>query len=60
MTVKELINKLATYNEDYRVVLDTHGGRDLAEADEILGCYEDAIYDDTDKVMEYVICLYEY
>ncbi len=60
MTVGELIKELKKYNEEQRVMLYSHGRYDTAEQDEILGCYEEEIYDKDDNVIEKVISLYEY
>ena len=60
MTVGELINELQKYPKERRVMLCLHGSCDVAEQDEILGCYEDEIYDENDNVIEEVVSLYEY
>ena len=60
MTVGELIKELKKYNEKQRVMLYSHGRCGVAEQDEILGCYENEIYDKDDNVIEKVISLYEY
>ena len=58
--IKELIEELSKYDGEYRVLLDTHGRCGFDEADEILGCYEEEIYDEDDNIIETVISLYEY
>jgi len=60
MTVGELITELNKYNKNQRVLLYSHGRCSIAEQDEILGCYEEKIYDKDDNVIEKVISLYEY
>lgn len=60
MIVEELINELKKYPKDRRVLLYSHGRCGVAEQDEILGCYEQKIYDKDDNVIEEVISLYEY
>ncbi len=60
MKVKELIEELSKYDGECRVLLDTHGRCGFDEADEILGCYEEEIYDENDNIIETVISLYEY
>lgn len=60
MTVGELIKELEKYSKDKRVLLYSHGRCGVAEQDEILGCYEEEIYDKDDNVIEEVISLYEY
>ena len=60
MTVGELIEKLEKYPKDRRVLLYSHGRCDVDEQDEILGCYEEKIYDENDDVKEEVVSLYEY
>lgn len=60
MTVGELIKELKKYDESQRVMLYSHGRCGVAEQDEILGCYEEDIYDDNDEVLEKVVSLYEY
>lgn len=60
MTVGELIKKLKEYDENQRVMLYSHGRCSVEEQDEILGCYEEEIYDENDEVAEKVISLYEY
>lgn len=60
MTVKELIEELKHYPLNYRVLLYSHGRCSVEEQDEILGCYEEEIYDDDDNVIEKVVSLYEY
>lgn len=60
MTVGELIKELKKYNEKQRVLLYAHGRCDTSEQDEILGCYEEEIYDENDNVIEKVVSLYEY
>ena len=60
MTVGELIKELKKYDEKQRVMLYSHGRCGVAEQDEILGCYEEDIYDENDDVIEKVVSLYEY
>lgn len=60
MTVGELIKELKQYDENQRVMLYSHGRCGVAEQDEILGCYEQEIYDGNDDVVEKVVSLYEY
>lgn len=60
MTVGELITELNKYNKNQRVLLYAHGRCGTDEQDEILGCYEEEIYDKDDNVIEKVISLYEY
>lgn len=60
MTVGELITELNKYNKNWRVLLYAHGRCGVEEQDEILGCYEQEIYDDNDDVVEKVVSLYEY
>ena len=60
MTVGELIAELNKYDKNRRVLLYSHGRCGVAEQDEIIGCYEQEIYDQDDNVIEEVISLYEY
>lgn len=60
MKVEELIKELKKYDENQRVMLYSHGRCGVEEQDEILGCYEQEIYDDDDNIVEKVISLYEY
>ena len=60
MTVGELIRELEKYDRKQRVLLYAHGRCGTSEQDEILGCYEEEIYDEDDNVIEKVISLYEY
>lgn len=60
MIVGELIKELEKYPKDRRVLLYAHGRCGVAEQDEILGCYEEEIYDEEDNVIEKVVSLYEY
>jgi len=60
MTVGELITELNKYDKNQRVLLYAHGSCDTSEQNEILGCYEEEIYDENDNVIEEVISLYEY
>ncbi len=60
MKVGELIKELNKYDKNQRVMLYSHGRCDVKEQDEILGCYEEEIYDDNDDVIEKVVSLYEY
>ncbi len=60
MTVGELINELQKYPKERRVLLYAHGRCSVKEQDEILGCYEEEIYDKDDNVIEEVVSLYEY
>lgn len=60
MTVGELITELSKYDKNQRVLLYAHGRCDVAEQDEILGCYEEEILDKDDNVVENVVSLYEY
>ena len=60
MTVGELIAELNKYNKNQRVLLYSHGACDIEEQNEILGCYEEEIYDKDDNVIEKVVSLYEY
>ena len=60
MKVKELIEALNKYNLESRVVLCSHGQCSTEEENEILGCYEQKIYDKDDNIIETVVELYEY
>ena len=60
MTVGELIIALNKYDKNQRVLLYAHGVVGTEEQDEILGCYEEEIYDKDDNVIEKVVSLYEY
>lgn len=60
MTVGELIKELQKYPNDRRVMLYSHGRQAVEDQDEILGCYEEKIFDDNDNVVEEVVSLYEY
>lgn len=60
MTVGELIKELKKYDEKQRVMLYSHGRWEVAEQDEILGCFEQKIYDEHYDVVEKVVSLYEY
>lgn len=60
MTVGELVKELKQYDENQRVMLYSHGRCGVAEQDEILGSYEEEIYDENDNVVEKVVSLYEY
>lgn len=60
MTVGELITELNKYDKNQRVLLYAHGRCSVKEQDEILGCYEEEIYDEEDNVIEEVVSLYEY
>lgn len=60
MTVGELIKELKKYDEKQRVLLSAHGRCGVEEQDEILGCFEEEIYDENDDVIEKVVSLYEY
>lgn len=60
MKVGELIKELQQYDEKQRVMLYSHGRCGVKDQDEILGCYEEEIYDENDAVVEKVISLYEY
>ena len=60
MKVGELITELSKYDKNKRVLLYAHGRCNVAEQDEILGCYEEEILDKDDNVIEEVISLYEY
>lgn len=60
MTVGELIKELQKYPNERRVLLYSHGRCGVGEQDEILGCYEEKIYDQCDNVIEEVVSLYEY
>lgn len=60
MIVGELIKELEKYPKDRRVLLYSHGRCGVTEQDEILGCYEQKIYDENDNVKEEVVSLYEY
>ena len=60
MKVGELIKELEKYDEKQRVMLYSHGSCEVAEQDEILGCYEEEIYDENDDGVEKVVSLYEY
>ena len=60
MTVKELIKELEKYPKDKRVLLYSHGRCGVAEQDEILGCYEQKIYNENNNIKEEVVSLYEY
>lgn len=60
MTVEELIIELEKYPKDRRVLLYSHGRSAVEEQDEILGCFEQNIYDDNEDVKENVVSLYEY
>lgn len=60
MTVGELIKELQKYDENWRVMLYSHGRCSVKDQDEILGCYEEKIYDKNNEVVETVVSLYEY
>lgn len=60
MTVGQLIDELQRYPRERRVLLYAHGRCGVEEQDEILGCYEEEIYDENDNVIEEVVSLYEY
>lgn len=60
MKVGQLIEELKKYDENQRVLLYAHGRCGVKEQDEILGCYEEEIYDEDDNVIEKVVSLYEY
>lgn len=60
MKVKELIEELNKFNPESRVVFYSHGQCFTEEEDEVLGCYEQKIYDEDDNVIETVVELYEY
>ena len=60
MTVGELIEELQKYPKERRVLLYSHGSCGTEEQDEILGAYEEEIYDKDDNVIEKVVSLYEY
>lgn len=60
MKVEELIKELKKYDKNQRVMLYSHGRCGVEEQDEILGCYEQEIYDDDDNIIEKVVSLYEY
>lgn len=60
MTVEELITELNKYNKNQRVLLYAHGRYGTDEQDEILGCFEEEIYDKNDNLVEKVVSLYEY
>lgn len=60
MTVGELIKELKKYDEKQRVMLYAHGSCNTDEQYEILGCYEEEIYDKDDNIIEKVVSLYEY
>lgn len=60
MTVRELVMELNKYDKNQRVSLYAHGSCSTAEQNEILGCYEEEIYDEDDNVIEKVVSLYEY
>jgi len=60
MTVGELKKELDKFDDNQRVLLYAHGRCSVAEQDEILGCYEEKIYDENDNVIENVVSLYEY
>ena len=60
MTVKQLIEELSKFDGNRRVMLYSHGECAVEEQDEILGCYDDKIYDDEGNVIESVVSLYEY
>lgn len=60
MTVGKLIEELKKYDKNQRVMLYSHGRCGVKEQDEILGCYEEGIYDENDDVIEKVVSLYEY
>lgn len=60
MTVGELIAELNKYDRNQRVLLYAHGRCGVEDQDEILGCFEDEIYDKDNNVIEKVISLYEY
>lgn len=46
--------------KNQRVMLYSHGRYSVEEQDEILGCYDEKIYDENDEVIETVVSLYEY
>ena len=60
MTVGELITALNKYDMYQRVLLYAHGRCGTDEQDEILGCFEEEIYDEDDNIIEEVVSLYEY
>lgn len=60
MKVKELIEDLKKYDGNYKVVLYNHGRDAREKQDEILGSFEQELYDDNDDVKEKIVCLYEY
>ena len=60
MTVGELKKELDKFDDNQRVLLYAHGRCGVAEQDEILGCYEEKIFDKNDNVIENVVSLYEY
>lgn len=60
MTVGELITELNKYDKNQRVLLYAHGACSTAEQNEIIGCYEEEIYNEGDRVIEKVISLFEY
>ena len=60
MTVKELIEELSKFDGDLKVTLYSHGTCGLEEQDEVIGCYEDGLFDDDGNVIFRVISLTGY
>lgn len=60
MTVKELIEELSKFDGDLKVTLYGHGACGLEEQDEVIGCYEDSLFDDNGNVVFRVISLTGY
>ena len=60
MTVKELIEELSKFDEDLKVTLYSHGTCGLEEQDEVIDCYEDALFDDNGNATLRVISLTGY
>ena len=56
MTVGELINELQKYGKTQKVMLYSHGNAN--EPDEILGCFEEEIFNEDDGIMEKVVSLH--
>lgn len=56
----DLRNEDQFRDANQRVLLYAHGRCGVADQDEILGCYEEEIYDKDDNVIEKVVSLYEY
>ena len=60
MTVKEMIEQLSKFDGDLKVTLYSHGTCGLEEQDEVIGCYEDSLFDDNGNIIYRVISLTGY